>query len=143
MMQFLKPSRENLNTSLSIGIPLIALSFVDFLSNTFLNANITSFLPGTLSYFFPLIIGTLGLYFVRIEFSGIRLLDNFNKNVNSSTFNAALTLLIIFILIKYTPPLLNWLFFDADFAGSSKADCTGDGACWVFIKEKIFIFISE
>ena len=134
MMQFLKPTRENLNTSLSIGIPLIALSFVDFLSNTFLNANITSFLPGTLSYFFPLIIGTLGLYFVRIEFSGIRLLDNFNKNVNSSTFNAALTLLIIFILIKYTPPLLNWLFFDADFAGSSKDDCTSGGACWVFVK---------
>ena len=134
MMQFLKPSRENLNTSLSIGIPLIALSFIDFLSNTFLNANITSFLPGTLSYFFPLIIGTLGLYFVRIEFSGIRLLDNFNKNVNSSTFNAALTLLIIFILIKYTPPLLNWLFFDADFAGSSKDDCTSGGACWVFVK---------
>lgn len=134
MMQFLKPSRENLNTSLSIGIPLIALSFVDFLSNTFLNANITSFLPGTLSYFFPLIIGTLGLYFVRIEYSGIRLLDNFNKNVNSSTFNAALTLLIIFIIIKYTPPLLNWLFFDADFAGSSKDDCTSGGACWVFVK---------
>ena len=134
MMQFLKPTRENLNTSLSIGIPLIALSFIDFLSNTFLNLNITSFLPGTLSYFFPLIIGTLGLYFVRIEFSGIRLLDNFNKNVNSSTFNAALTLLIIFILIKYTPPLLNWLFFDADFAGSSKDDCTSGGACWVFVK---------
>jgi general L-amino acid transport system permease protein len=134
MMQFLKPTRENLNTSLIIGIPLIALSFIDFLSNTFLNSNITSFLPGTLSYFFPLIIGTLGLYFVRIEFSGIRLLDNFNKNVNSSTFNAALTLLIIFILIKYTPPLLNWLFFDADFAGSSKDDCTSGGACWVFVK---------
>ena len=134
MMQFLKPTRENLNTSLIIGIPLIALSFIDFLSNTFLNLNITSFLPGTLSYFFPLIIGTLGLYFVRIEFSGIRLLDKFNKNVNSSTFNAALTLLIIFILIKYTPPLLNWLFFDADFAGSSKDDCTSGGACWVFVK---------
>ena len=134
MMQFLKPTRDNLNASLSIGIPLIALSFIDFFSNTFLNSNITGFLPDTLSYFFPLIIGTLGLYFVRIEFSGIRLLDNFNKNVNSSTFNAALTLLIIFILIKYTPPLLNWLFFDADFAGSSKDDCTSGGACWVFVK---------
>ena len=134
MMQFLKPTRDNLNASLSIGIPLIALSFIDFFSNNFLNSNITSFLPGTLSYFFPLIIGTLGLYFVRIEFSGIRLLDKFNKNVNSSTFNAALTLLIIFILIKYTPPLLNWLFFDADFAGSSKDDCTSGGACWVFVK---------
>ena len=41
MMQFLKPTRDNLNTSLSIGIPLIALSFIDFFGNTFLNTNIT------------------------------------------------------------------------------------------------------
>ncbi len=134
MNYLFKPRRENLSTSLSIGIPLIALSFIDFFVNTFFSTNLTGFLPSTLSYFFPLIIGTLGLYFVRIEFSGIRLLDNFNKNVNSSTFNAFLTLLIIFILFKYTPPLLNWFFFDADFAGSSKEDCTSGGACWVFIK---------
>ena len=37
MMQFLKPNRDNLNTSLSIGIPLIAFSFIDFFANTFLN----------------------------------------------------------------------------------------------------------
>ncbi len=134
MNYLFKPRRENLSTSLSIGIPLIALSFIDFFVNTFFSTNLTGFLPSTLSYFFPLIIGTLGLYFVRIEFSGIRLLDNFNKNVNSSTFNSFLTLLIIFILFKYTPPLLNWFFFDADFAGSSKEDCTSGGACWVFIK---------
>jgi general L-amino acid transport system permease protein len=98
MIQILKPNRENLNTFLSIGIPLIAFAFVDFFGNTFLNINITGFLPETLSYFFPLIAGTLGLYFIRIEFSGVRLLDNFNKNVNCTTFNALLTLLIIFIL---------------------------------------------
>ena len=71
-----------------------------------------------MSYFFPLIVGAIGLYFIRIEYSGIRILDNFNKSVNSTTFNAVLTLLIIFILLKYTPPLLNWLIFDADFIGS-------------------------
>ena len=134
MIQILKPNRDNLNTSLSIGLPLIVLGFIDFFGNTFLNTNITEFLPSTLSYFFPLIVGSIGLYFIRIEYSGIRILDHFNKSVNSTTFNAVLTLLIIFIIFKYTPPLLDWLFFDADFIGSSKEDCTSDGACWVFVK---------
>ena len=134
MMQIFKPNRDNLNTSLSIGLPLIILAFIDFFGNTFLNTNITEFLPNTLSYFFPLLVGSIGLYFIRIEYSGIRILDNFNKSVNSTTFNAILTLLIIFILFKYTPPLLDWLIFDADFTGSTKEDCTSGGACWVFVK---------
>ena len=134
MIQIFKPNRDNLNTSLSIGLPIIALAFIDFFGNTFLNINLTGFLPNSLSYFFPLIAGAVGLYFIRIEYSGIRILDNFNKNVNSTTFNAVLTLLIIFIFFKYTPPLLNWLIFDADFAGSAKEDCTSGGACWVFVK---------
>ncbi|MDC0943350.1 amino acid ABC transporter permease [Pelagibacteraceae bacterium] len=134
MIQIFKPNRDNLNTSLSIGLPLIVLSFIDFFGNTFLNINITEFLPNTLSYFFPLIVGAIGLYFIRIEYSGFRILDNFNKSVNSTTFNAVLTLLIIFIFFKYVPPLLDWLIFDADFIGSTKEDCTSDGACWVFVK---------
>ncbi len=134
MIQIFKPNRDNLNTSLSIGLPIIALAFIDFFGNTFLNTNLTGFLPNSLSYFFPLIAGAIGLYFIRIEYSGIRILDNFNKNVNSTTFNAVLTLLIIFIFFKYTPPLLNWLIFDADFVGSAKEDCTSGGACWVFVK---------
>ena len=134
MIQIFKPNRDNLNTSLSIGLPIIALAFIDFFGNTFLNINLTGFLPNSLSYFFPLIAGAVGLYFIRIEYSGIRILDNFNKNVNSTTFNAVLTLLIIFIFFKYTPPLLNWLIFDADFVGSAKEDCTSGGACWVFVK---------
>jgi|MEHZ01.4.fsa_nt_MEHZ011126425.1_3 general L-amino acid transport system permease protein len=134
ILNFLKPRREKLNTFLSIGIPLIALSFIDFFCNSFFNINLTGFLPETLSYFFPILIGGFGLYFIRIEFSGVRLLDQFNKNVNSTTFNAVLTLLIIFILFKYVPPLLNWMIFDADFAGSTKQDCTSGGACWVFVK---------
>ena len=134
MIQIFKPNRNNLNTSLSIGLPLVVLGFIDFFGNTFLNTNITEFLPNTLSYFFPLIAGAIGLYFIRIEYSGIRILDNFNKRVNSTTFNAVLTLLIIFIFFKYIPPLLDWLILDADFLGSAKEDCTSDGACWVFVK---------
>ena len=66
ILNFLKPRREKLNTFLSIGIPLIAFSFIDFFSNSFFNVNLTGFLPDTLSYFSPILIGGLGLYFIRI-----------------------------------------------------------------------------
>jgi general L-amino acid transport system permease protein len=81
-----------------------------------------------------LFIGVLCLHFIRIEYSGNKLLDKINKSINSSPFNAVLTLFIIFVLIKYIPPMLNWFIFDADFAGSTKQDCTSGGACWVFVK---------
>ena len=90
-------------------------------------------MPSKLSYFAPLIIGFIGLYLIRIEFSGNKLLDKINTNFNSNNFNAILTY-CYFYLIKYIPPILNWFFFDANFAGNTKEDCTGSGACWVFIK---------
>ena len=66
----IKPNKENLTKFVTIGGSLIFISFFDVLVNTFLNLNFTSFLPSKLSYFAPLIIGTIGLYLIRIEFSG-------------------------------------------------------------------------
>jgi len=130
----LKPNKENLSTYLVLGIGLLSIGFIDIFTNTFFNLNITKFFPGIISYFSPLLLGAFGLYFIRIEYSGNRTLDVINKNINSSNFNATLSLIVIFILIKYLPPLLNWAFLDANFLGNSKEDCTGDGACWVFVK---------
>ena len=130
----LKPNKENLKEFIFLGFIFIALSFIDVITNTFLNQNITGFLPDTVSYVFPLVMGVFGLHLIRIEYSGNRLLDKVNKNINSSIFNSVLTLLIIFVLIKYLPPMLNWFIFDADFSGSTKQDCTSGGACWVFVK---------
>ena len=133
-LNILKPNKENLNLFISLGIFFVTLSFVDILGNSFLNFNITGSLPDFISYFSPLLIGAFGLHLIRIEYSGNKYLDKVNKSLNSSNFNAFLSLIIIFILIKYVPPLLNWFFFDADFAGSTKQDCTSGGACWVFVK---------
>ena len=130
----LKPDKENLKTFILLGSFFIVLSFLDILFSTFLEINITGFLPSSISYFSPLIIGFFGLHLIRIEYSGNRSLDKINKSLNSNNFNAILTLLITFILIKYIPPMLNWFIFDADFAGSTKQDCTSGGACWVFVK---------
>jgi general L-amino acid transport system permease protein len=133
-VNILKPDKKNLNTFILAGSFFIILSFIDILGNTFLEINLTSFLPSSISYFSPLIIGLFGLHLIRIEYSGNRSLDKVNKNLNSNGFNALLTLIIIFVLIKYIPPILNWFIFDADFAGSTKQDCTSGGACWVFVK---------
>ena len=130
----LKPNKENLSKYLVLGISLLSIGFIDIFSNTFLNFNITSFFPGIISYLSPLLLGSIGLYFIRIEYSGSKTLDAINKNLNSSNFNAILSLIVIFVIIKYIPSLLNWVFFDANFIGSAKEDCTGDGACWIFVK---------
>ncbi len=130
----IKPNKENLTSYVTLGVIFIIISFFDVLLNTFIDFNLTNFLPNRLSYFAPLIFGVLGLYFIRIEYSGNKFLDKININFNSNNFNAFLTLLVIFSLIKYIPPLLNWFFFDANFIGNSKEDCTSGGACWVFVK---------
>ena len=134
ILNYLKPTKDKINTFLPLGSIFVIFAFLDILANTFLNRNITGFLPQTLSFLIPLLFGFFGFYLIRIEFSGIRFLDKLNKNINSSNFNAFLTLLILFIIIKAISPLMNWLILEANFAGSSKDDCTGNGACWVFIK---------
>ena len=141
-INLIKPNKENLNSFVSIGSFLILIGFFDFFINTFFNWNFTGFLPDKLSYFTPLIFGVIGFYLIRIEFSGNKLLDKINNNFNSSNFNAALTLVEIFVLIKFIPSLLNWFIFDANFEGNTKQDCTSDGACWVFVKVWLNRFIN-
>ena len=134
LLNNLKPSKDKINTFLPIGSIFVIFAFLDILTNTFLDHNITSFLPQKINYFIPLLLGYIGFYLIRIELSGNRFLDKLNKNINSSNFNAFLTLLILFIIIKAISPLVNWLILEANFIGTSKDDCTGNGACWVFIK---------
>ena len=129
-----KPSKENIKIHVPIGLSLVSFSFLDVFINAFFNFNLMAFLPSQINYFLPLILGFIGFYLIRIEFSGVRSLDILNKNINSNNFNALLTLFTIFIIIKSIPPLLNWFILEANFIGNSKEDCTGDGACWVFIK---------
>ena len=133
-LNFLRPDIENLNTYLYSGVFLISIAILDVSLSSFFNTNITSFLPNFISFLLPLILGTIGLHLIRIEFSGIKNLDLLNKNINTNVFNAILTLLIIFAIIKSLPPTISWFFLDANIAGESKEACTGSGACWTYIK---------
>ena len=138
---FKTQQRKNLNTFLILGASFFSLGILDFSLNNFQDKNITFFLPGFISFFTPLIFGMIGLYLIRIEFSGIKQLDNLNKNINTNNFNAALSICIILLIIFSLPPILNWFILDANFIGDTKEACTGGGACWVYIKVWLNRFI--
>ena len=105
---------KNPLTNMYLGSFLLAISIFDVLIYAFFNTNILSFLPSKLSTFLPLVLGFIGLGIIRMEYSGIAILDKLNKNINTNNFNALLTLLIIFAFIKATPPSLSWMIFDAN-----------------------------
>ena len=131
---FLKSDRSNIQLVLITGTFLITISILDVFLNSFFRLNLISFLPSKVSFLTPFIIGMIGLNLIRIEYSGNKFLDVLNKNINTSNFNAALTLLIIFVIFKAIPPSLSWMILDANISGDTKEACTGTGACWTFIK---------
>jgi len=63
------------------------------------------------------------------------------RNLFSSPLNIALTLAGMALLVGVVPPALRWLVLDASFHGASRADCTGDGACWVFVHARLSQFL--
>jgi general L-amino acid transport system permease protein len=69
-----------------------------------------------------------------------RAIDWLRRNLFSSITNTVLTLLVLALLWWVIPPFFNWMIGDATIAGSSRSDCTGDGACWVFIKQRLHTF---
>ena len=62
-------------------------------------------------------------------------------NLFSNWLNTGLTVAALLLLWRVVPPLLNWALFDADFAGTTGDDCTGDGACWAWLDQRIHQFL--
>ncbi|TXI35262.1 MAG: amino acid ABC transporter permease, partial [Aquipseudomonas alcaligenes] len=63
------------------------------------------------------------------------------SNLFSNWFNTLLTLLAIYLVWLIVSPLLQWAVFQADWTGTTRADCTSEGACWVFIKQRFDQFM--
>ena len=128
----IKPKTINQNTLVIFGSILVILSFLDVVLLSVFNINLTGSSSG-ISFFVPLFIGFIGLYYIRFEHTNYKFINTINKNLNSDWFNSILTLFSVFILLKFIPIILNWFIFDANFVGTTKEECTGDGACWIFI----------
>ena len=120
--------------SIYTGIFLIFLSLIFLFLKSFINIDLLSFLPSSLKLIFYFTSGLLGLYLIRSDKSEIKIIDIINKNSNNNNLNGFLTLCILFLIILVTPFILSWFIFDANFSGNTKEECTGEGACWTYIK---------
>jgi len=64
------------------------------------------------------------------------------RNLFSSPFNAALTLLALYFLISLLLPILRWAVLDATWSGTDRAACqVNQGACWPFIRVHLEQFL--
>lgn len=63
------------------------------------------------------------------------------RNLFSTPMNTALTILALALLYLSLPPLIGWAFLDANWLGETREDCTGGGACWVFVRARLGQFV--
>jgi general L-amino acid transport system permease protein len=63
------------------------------------------------------------------------------KNLFATPFDAMLTIAVLALIVWVAPPALDWLIFKAQLAGTSRDACSPDGACWVFVKERLPQFL--
>jgi general L-amino acid transport system permease protein len=88
----------------------------------------------------PLPGGDFGGLFDGPQGGPARVVDWLRRNLFSSVTNTLLTLLVLGLLWLVVPPLFEWAITHATIAGDSKDACTGDGACWTFIKLRLHTF---
>lgn len=69
------------------------------------------------------------------------------KNLFSSPGNAILTVLGVAVIAWLVPPVFRWALLDANWIGVSRDACDaaapdgGGGACWVFIRVRLGLFL--
>ncbi len=71
----------------------------------------------------------------------LRLTSWLRRNLFDSPANAFLTFVAVLFLILALPAIWNWTVAQADLWGDSKSACVDKGACWVFIRIRLPVFI--
>ena len=56
------------------------------------------------------------------------------RNLFATWVDTIVTILVALFLGRIIPPILRWTVLDATISGTTKAACTGEGACWTVIK---------
>jgi general L-amino acid transport system permease protein len=59
----------------------------------------------------------------------------------ATPLDAAITLVCLYIVWRISVPLAHWLLLDATWNGTSRDDCKGAGACWVFVRMRFGQFM--
>jgi general L-amino acid transport system permease protein len=63
------------------------------------------------------------------------------RNLFDSPANIFLTFVAVLFLSLVLPAAWNWMVTQADLWGDSKAACADQGACWVFVRLRLPVFI--
>jgi len=63
------------------------------------------------------------------------------ENLFSSPLNTGLTFLALYLLYLAVPPVVEWAFLRADWLGDGPHACSGEGACWVFVRVRLYQFL--
>ncbi|KMV28755.1 amino acid ABC transporter permease [Photobacterium swingsii] len=63
------------------------------------------------------------------------------KHLFSSTLNTILTFVLGYITLVGLWNIIDWAFLTADWVGTTRNDCTSEGACWVFINVRFEQFM--
>jgi general L-amino acid transport system permease protein len=71
----------------------------------------------------------------------VPLLRFVRRRLFATPLDAVMTLACCWALARIAGPLARWLVLDATFRGSTRADCVGGGACWVFIRARFGQFM--
>jgi general L-amino acid transport system permease protein len=68
-------------------------------------------------------------------------IDWARRNLFNSVFNSVLTVVVLVLAGLVLPPLFRWAVTHATITGTTRAACTGDGACWTFIRVRFPHFL--
>jgi general L-amino acid transport system permease protein len=63
------------------------------------------------------------------------------RNLFAGPWSTLLTLAMVALLATTLPPLFRWAVLQADLWGQSRADCTGEGACWAVVTARFWSFV--
>ena len=63
------------------------------------------------------------------------------RNLFSSPLNSATSCLLSILIVSMAWPVIDWAFLSADWRGAGRSDCTGEGACWVFVGSRLGQFV--
>jgi general L-amino acid transport system permease protein len=63
------------------------------------------------------------------------------RNLFSTPWSALLTVTAFYLLYVTVPPVLDWALLSADWKGDSREACTSGGACWVFVRVRLYQFM--
>lgn len=57
-------------------------------------------------------------------------------NLFNGPINSVVSIIVIALIVRLVWPFLEWAIIDANWIGTTRDACTGDGACWVFISAR-------